>query len=824
MSTFNTHGGFFAPQDYFRVDTGGSHEENPNGGVQVGVDPQGVPNVLEEGEPVYNDYVYSDNIKAEADILKQFHLPEKFAGKLYSEIADLFVDEAEERPLDPTSNNGLNAMLVRLANAQDEQKRREQEAELEAELAKLSPEELDQLDAMLAEQMQSAPAEQQVDPMQEQAMQEQMAAEQGMVPAQAAVPQEQMMPAGQEMIPMAYGGFIKRYEPGGDLEEPIQENYIGDILAQLNASNEQRLANERAIAEYNRLSKKESRLENRLGRIRRRRENTRAAMNTLLSYYNDLMEKNPEEQVLTRPLVQQQARVNYYNHRFDKVLDKLNRTRSAVVDAEAALSNSQASNYTLPAAVIDSTAAAPALRSNTSFDEDDLLFARGGFMNKFSGHDRSKIRRITAPYPDTDYTGSRYNFQIYGEEPVYTVPPIAGVMQTAMSYNNPGGLDIRTYPGMMMGSYDGTTTGTTGTTGTQASSSYILPEYSSSGTPLTRVQQYTSLPQGMPSPFAGYRVGDMTAAYRSTSPLYTLPAYTPPSDTLHSGPLVGVTPTTVPTELYTMDGIPLSLRFKSFLDHAGRVTFSGTRPGKPEDGKTAPKTAATTDNTILPAPLSTAGQYVGPGMAAALALHNFAQSPDRYSIPTYNPVLPNGRLSLVSPRYMPIDVNQTVNDILASNAGALRSIQQSGYGAVMPGAMIAADYTAGRALGTGRVNTRMANNQMRNDVIGQVNNNATAMANFDLGINNARAGILNPYMRQQAQDALALQQLNYGGEGERYAAIQQMLDSIADYAAKDARQKQYLNQINSNTALPYVVGQDAYARYTGKNGGKLKKK
>lgn len=802
MGTFNTHGGFFAPQNFFRVDTGGSHEENPNGGVQVGVDPQGIPNVLEEGEPVYNDYVYSDNIKADPEILKQFHLPEKFADKLYSEIADLFVDEAEERPLDPTSNNGLNAMLVRLADAQEEQKRREQEAELEEELANLSPEELDQLDAMLSEQMQPAPAEQQVDP-----MQEQVAAEQGMVPEQAAIPQE--------MIPMACGGFIKRYEPGGDLDEPIQENYIGDILAQLNASNKQRLANEKAVAEYNRLSKKEARLENRLERIRGRRENTRAAMNTLLSYYNDLMEKNPEEQVLTRPLVQQQARVNYYNDRFDKVLDKLNRTRAAVTDAAEVLNDTATSHYTLPAAVVDSTSVTPS-RSTSSFDEDDLLFANGGLLNTF----RRGSRKISITNPTVDYEGPRYNFQIYGEEPMYTIPSATGVTQTAMSYNNPDGLAIRTYPWMTTGSYDDTAPVASGSV---AGTGYVLPDYSAAGTPLTRVQQYTTRTQRVANPFSGYRYGDISANYRSKSPLYSQSTFVPPTDTLHTGQLIGVTPTTVPSEPYTIPGASFGLRYRTFLDRALNQVPGNTSATQPSPAAQAQPSVTEEENT-LPAPLSTSGQYVGPGMAAALALHNFAQSPDHYSIPTYNPVLPNGRLSLVAPRYMPIDVNQTVNDILSSNAGALRSIQQSGYGAGMPAAMIAADYNAGRSLGAGRVNTRIANNQQRNDVIGQVNNNASAMANFDLGVNNARAGILNQYMQQQARNALIEQQLNYGAEGERYAAIQQQLDAIADYAAKAARQNQYLNQINSNTALPYAVGHNAYARYTGKNGGKLKKK
>ena len=221
MSNFDTHGGYFAPKDYLRVNEGGSHEENPNGGVQIGVDPEGNPNLLEEGEPVYKDYVYSDNITAEKEFLEQNHLPLKYEGKLYSKIADDFVSEAEERPLDFISNNGLRVMLGRLAEAQEGQKQRDQQRELEEELANLSPEELEQLEAILSgeEPAQMMP-------------EEQVAPEQMMGPAE---PVQQPMG---EMPMMAKGGNLfrvggpdKRYwRPGGmwtGLREFPEETPIG---------------------------------------------------------------------------------------------------------------------------------------------------------------------------------------------------------------------------------------------------------------------------------------------------------------------------------------------------------------------------------------------------------------------------------------------------------------------------------------------------------------------------------------------------------------------------------------------------------------------
>lgn len=190
MEKFNTHGGYFAPQGYQKVTTGGSHEENPYGGIQMGVDPEGVPNLLEEGEPVYNDFVYSDNIKADAEMLKKYNLPIKYAGEPYSDVVNHFMDEAEERPGDAISNNGLRVMLGRLAQAQEEQKAIKEREALEEELANLSPEELAELEEILAAESQPSLEE------------------------TPAVEQPVIEDAGQQPQLMSNGGFIKVFGDG----------------------------------------------------------------------------------------------------------------------------------------------------------------------------------------------------------------------------------------------------------------------------------------------------------------------------------------------------------------------------------------------------------------------------------------------------------------------------------------------------------------------------------------------------------------------------------------------------------------------------------
>lgn len=98
------------------INEGGSHEENPFEGVQMGVDPQGIPNLVEEGEVVYNDYVFSNRMKVPKDVKKRL----KVKGDTFAEAAKELSKESEERPNDPISKNGLDAFMSALSESQEE--------------------------------------------------------------------------------------------------------------------------------------------------------------------------------------------------------------------------------------------------------------------------------------------------------------------------------------------------------------------------------------------------------------------------------------------------------------------------------------------------------------------------------------------------------------------------------------------------------------------------------------------------------------------------------------------------------------------------------
>ena len=123
-----THGSDFT-NDIRYINVGGTHEQNPNGGVQMGVDEEGTPNLVEEGEVVFNDYVFSDRLKPSKKALNDSLLGDKYFGKTYAEIAEKLAEKSEEMPNDKIEQNTLNANLGRLASVQEEHRAKKAERE-----------------------------------------------------------------------------------------------------------------------------------------------------------------------------------------------------------------------------------------------------------------------------------------------------------------------------------------------------------------------------------------------------------------------------------------------------------------------------------------------------------------------------------------------------------------------------------------------------------------------------------------------------------------------------------------------------------------------
>lgn len=101
------------------VSNGGTHEENPNEGVPMGMDSEGIPNLVEEGEVIFNDYVFSNRLKVPKEMKKKY----KIRGNKSLTFADAALQmakESEERPNDPISQAGLDDSMTKLMISQEQ--------------------------------------------------------------------------------------------------------------------------------------------------------------------------------------------------------------------------------------------------------------------------------------------------------------------------------------------------------------------------------------------------------------------------------------------------------------------------------------------------------------------------------------------------------------------------------------------------------------------------------------------------------------------------------------------------------------------------------
>ena len=95
------------------------NEENPNEGVPMGMDAEGTPNLVEEGEVIFNDYVFSNRLRVPKEVRKKYKL-RGTKPLTFAEAATQMSKESEERPNDPISKAGLEDGMMKLMVAQEQ--------------------------------------------------------------------------------------------------------------------------------------------------------------------------------------------------------------------------------------------------------------------------------------------------------------------------------------------------------------------------------------------------------------------------------------------------------------------------------------------------------------------------------------------------------------------------------------------------------------------------------------------------------------------------------------------------------------------------------
>lgn len=197
------------------IDAGGSHESSPYDGVQLGIDAQGKPNLVEEGETIFDDYVFSKRIKADAKTKKKFHIG-KNTDISYADLSKKLEKESAERPNDAISQAGLEKQMHDLADEQERQKSEIQSKKAQEVFASLPPEQqraIMQQIAMEEQQEQQQQMEQPTDEVPQQAEQQSVNEQMMQQPVEQPIAEEPQV--------NACGGKINKYDKGGDMKKKI---------------------------------------------------------------------------------------------------------------------------------------------------------------------------------------------------------------------------------------------------------------------------------------------------------------------------------------------------------------------------------------------------------------------------------------------------------------------------------------------------------------------------------------------------------------------------------------------------------------------------
>lgn len=236
-----TQGGNFSNGISY-INEGGTHEENPLQGVPMGFDHQGTPNVVEQNETIYDDYVYSNRLHPSKEFMAQYKIASG-PHPTFADISKKFGKESAERPNDPISRAGLDVQMRAL---RDEQERVKAELEARKQQAQndflramgVDPQEAAMQGQMMEQGiMQDQMAQQQQiaqqQAMQEQAMQEE-ALRQQLAQEQAMQQEGEEMPVDEYGNPMyaAYGGGLHRYDYGGPVNKFDGEEGNSDLTEQ----------------------------------------------------------------------------------------------------------------------------------------------------------------------------------------------------------------------------------------------------------------------------------------------------------------------------------------------------------------------------------------------------------------------------------------------------------------------------------------------------------------------------------------------------------------------------------------------------------------
>lgn len=101
-------------QGLISFNEGGTHNENPYGGIPQNNNPDGSINKVEEGETKQGDYVFSNNLKVTKELAEELRLPKQVENKTFAEASKVLNSVLEENGSDPIVKRTVNKQLDQL--------------------------------------------------------------------------------------------------------------------------------------------------------------------------------------------------------------------------------------------------------------------------------------------------------------------------------------------------------------------------------------------------------------------------------------------------------------------------------------------------------------------------------------------------------------------------------------------------------------------------------------------------------------------------------------------------------------------------------------
>ena len=839
MADMNVQGGYFAPKNYLKVNEGGSHDENPNGGVQIGMDPQGVPNMLEEGEPVYNDFVYSDNIEADEEFLLKHNLPKKYAGWFYSRIADDLFEEYSQNPIDPISKNGADVMLSRLAEAQEEQKQVAEQREMEQMLSELSPEELDALGQQLAMEEQAS-AEQQA--MQEQAMAQQAPEEAMAMQGASGMSPEMMALPGQAPM-MACGGPINKFDDGGE-GSWLKRLWNTQVNVPIMRGSPTMFATPSALDLYKPENLATTTVGNEVAHALDVLPTGIVPIGTLFDDTINYDETNGNALALdmglmglgplfrtvrgaraagkaARGVAKAGEKVKAAGKVLDVAADAKNTATKSLDDVV-----NQINDLSVKMSGAKTVEEVEELSKQMEGLRKDLKAAKKGVVSAAVGSGTAKIGNASASAGNKlarTYSNVVSGVTGFGkpiEAVTSEVSPVIGEQAERAARNN----FWRTRGGKWTKGLIGTGVAGAGVLGVNAlvnatrdpeGNNYVYPQVQEP------VEQIDNTVVAQPSP--------SDTLTRDANGLTILPKYEPTFRRRAGGPI------NTYGDGRTLDTVYVTANGKQMPRFSQYATYNSglnPRPGSPylipfsiDDGsEEAMELMAQRDNDFASsyAPpvdnidvagirsrkpqnnmLSTTGRYLAPLLETGIGLYDAFQPADKYDMPRYQAFTPSGNIRLIDPRYNRIDVNQSINNLNNQMNGTIRGLRNSGVGQSTAAAIIAADAQGNVNRGALQAQDKMTNEQLYNNALAGANNNEATRAQFYLGLDRYRQQALAEAQRGNAQRALQLQMLNNQAEGQKWQAVSNQLKPGINALGAIGQENFNMNMVNSN---PYFEG------------------